>query len=85
MKLTTGQIISLVIALAAAALLICEAPYEAASASAGASQVVYAWLFTPPDIGGAAGKIDLPLLLAELAFVAFIGGAIFLASGQKKD
>ena len=84
MKLTIGQVISLVIALTCAALLIFEAPFEAA-ASTVAAQVVYAPLFAPPEIAGAAGKIDFPLLLVELLFVAFIGGAIFLASGQKKD
>jgi hypothetical protein len=85
MKLTVGQIISLVIAMIAAALLTFEVPFEAAASGASAAQVVYAPLFTPPDIGGAAGKIDLPLLLLELLFVAFIGGAIFLASGRKED
>ena len=87
MKFTSGQILSMVIALACAALLIYDAPFEAAAAAgvaAASSQVVYAPLFEPPVINGLAGRIDFPLLLLELAFVVFVGGIIFFAAGQKK-
>ena len=85
MKLALGQLLSLTIALGFAALLIFDAPFIATAAeAASASQVVYAPIFEPPVIGSAAGRIDFPLLFLELAFVAFIGGAIFYANGQKK-
>jgi hypothetical protein len=83
MKLTVGQMITIAIALGFAALLIFDAPFIA-TADAASAQVVYAPLYDPPVIGTAPGRIDLPLLLLELAFVAFVGGALFFASGQKK-
>ena len=85
MKLSLGQIIALAIALVFATLLIYDAPFEAAAADTASSQVVYAPVNDPPVIGTARGRIDYPLLLLELGFVAFVGGAIFLATGQKKN
>ena len=85
MKLKLGQIIALAIALVFSAFLIYEAPFQAAAAEAATSQVVYAPVNDPPVIGNARGKLDYPLLLLELGFVVFVGGAIFLASSQKKD
>jgi hypothetical protein len=84
MKLTTGQLISLVFVLGFAALLIYEAPFEAAAANAATSQVVYASVFEPPLIAGEPGRVDWPLLLLELGFVSFVGGALFFISGQNK-
>jgi hypothetical protein len=87
MKLSTGQLVSAVIALAIAVVLIIDPPFVAAATGAAtASQVVYGSLFDPPIIADATGKLDLPLLLLELAFVVFIGGALFLvASQENKD
>ncbi len=85
MKWSAGQLIAAIVAVALAALLIVEPPFEATAAGvASASQVVYGFLFDPPTIGGEAGRVDLPLLLLELAFVAFVGGAIFIATSQHK-
>jgi hypothetical protein len=85
MKLTTGQLISLVIALGFAALLIYDAPFEPAAANPATSQVVYASVFEPPVIAGEPGRVDWPLLLLELGFVAFIGGGLFFITGQNKQ
>jgi hypothetical protein len=85
MKLKLGQTIALAIALVFSAFLIYEAPFEAAAAESASSQVVYAPVNDPPVIGNARGKLDYPLLLLELGFVAFVGGAIFLAPSQKKN
>ena len=86
MKLKLGQLLSLVIALAVTACSdLFDAPFIASTAEAAPSaQVVYAPIYDPPVIGTAAGRIDLPLLLLELLFVAFVGGAIFFAASQKK-
>ena len=86
MKFTFGQLISLALALVFAALLIYEVPFQAAAAATAdaSAQVVYAPVFEPPVIGSTAGKIDIPLLMLELAFVAFVGGAIFFATSRKK-
>jgi hypothetical protein len=86
MKMTTGQTVATIIAVGFALLLIFDPPFVAAAQeSAASSQVVYGYLFDPPVINNAAGKLDLPLLLLELAFVVFIGGLIFIAAGQKKS
>ncbi len=85
MKLKLGQMLSVAIALVFAALLVFEAPFEAAAADSASVQVVYAPVYDPPVIGNAPGRIDYPLLLIELGFVAFVGGAIFLASSRKKN
>ena len=85
MKLKLGQVVALAIAVVFAALLIFEAPFEAAAADTPSSQVVYAPVYDPPVIGNARGKVDLPILLLELGFVAFVAGAIFVATSQKKD
>jgi hypothetical protein len=86
MKLNLGQLITLFFALAVTACLIFDAPFIASTAEAAPSaQVVYASIFDPPLIGSAAGRIDLPLLLLELLFVVFVGGAIFFAASQKKN
>lgn len=85
MKFTSGQFLSIAIAIGLAVLLIYDAPFQAATAiAASASQVVFAPIFDPPLINGAAGRVDLPLLLLELAFVVFVGGMIFFATGQQK-
>jgi hypothetical protein len=84
MKLTSAQVIALVIAAACAVLLVIDAPFQAAASEAAAnSQIVFGTLFDPPVIGGTAGRLDLPLLLLELVFVAFLGGAIFFAASDK--
>jgi len=85
MKFKLGQILALAIALVFSAFLIYEAPFQAAAAESASSQVVFAPVNDPPVIGTARGKLDYPLLLLELGFVVFVGGAIFLASGRKKD
>ena len=85
MKLKLGQLIALAIAVVFSAFLIYEAPFQAAAAESAASQVVYAPVNDPPVIGTARGKLDYPLLLLELGFVAFVAGAIFIATSQKKD
>ncbi len=85
MKLKLGQLIALAIAVVFAALLIYDAPFQAAAADATSSQVVFAPVYDPPVIGNARGKLDYPLLLLELGFVAFVAGAIFIATSQKKD
>ena len=86
MKLKLGQILVIAIALVfAVALFIFDAPFEAAAADSASSQVVFAPVYDPPLIGTSSGRIDYPLLLLELAFVIFLGGAIFLAAGQNKD
>ena len=84
MKLKLGQLLALAIAVIFAALLIYDAPFEAAADST-SSQVVYAPVYDPPVIGNARGKLDYPLLLLELGFVVFVAGAIFVATSQKKD
>jgi hypothetical protein len=84
MKLTLGEILTIAIALGFAAVLVFYAPFESAAADAGPTQVVYASLLDPPVIGNAAGKVDFPLLFLELAFVLFVGGAIFIAASQKQ-
>jgi hypothetical protein len=66
-------------------MLIYESPFEAVAADSASAQVVYAPVNDPPVIGNERGRIDYPLLMLELGFVAFVGGAIFLASGRKKD
>jgi len=50
----------------------------------GEAEVVYAPIFDPPVIGGVAGRLDVPVLLIELAFVVFVGGAIFFAASQNR-
>lgn len=87
MKLTIGQIVAVAFSLVFAVVLIYYPPFEAATvASSTSSQVVYAPIVTPPVIGAANGRLDVSLLLIELAFVAFIGVAIFLAASQaRKD
>ena len=83
MKFISGRTLIAAIALLIAAVLIYNAPFEAsAQVPAASAQVVYAPIFSPPVISGAAGRIDLPLLLLELVFVAFLGGAIFMAAEQ---
>lgn len=84
MKLTSGQILALVVTLVFAAFYIYDVPFMSATAVAAASsQVVYAPIFDPPMINGVAGTVDFPLLALELLFVAFVGGAIFFAASQK--
>jgi hypothetical protein len=83
MKLSVGQLVSLVLALGFAALLIYDAPFIG-TADAASSQVVYAPVYNPPLFGTTPGHIDVLLLLLELAFVAFVGGAIFFATSQQK-
>ena len=84
MKLKFGQIVTLAIAVVFAVMLIYDAPFKAAAAESATSQVVYAPVYDPPVIGNTRGKLDYPLLLLELGFVVFVGGAIFLAVSQKK-
>ena len=85
MKFISGRALSVALALAIAAILIYNAPFEAAAAvPTPSSQVVYAPIFNPPVISGAMAKLDLKLLLLELGFVVFLGGAIFFA-GQHKN
>ena len=84
MKLKFGQIVTLAIAVVFAVMLIYDAPFKAAAAESASSQVVYAPVYDPPVIGSTRGKLDYPLLLLELGFVVFVGGAIFLAVSQKK-
>ena len=85
MKWTLGQIVCVALAVLLAGVLIYHAPFEAAAAvAASASQVVYAPIFDPPVIGVVAGRLDVPVLLIELAFVVFVGGAIFFAASQNK-
>jgi hypothetical protein len=86
MKFVSGRMLSAAIAAVIAAILIYNAPFEAAAATPTASsQVVYAPLFSPPVISGAPAKLDLPLLLLELGFVVFLGSALFFAAGQHKN
>jgi hypothetical protein len=84
MKRKLGQMVTLAIALVFAVTLIYDAPFEAAAAESASSQVVFAPVYDPPVIGDTRGKLDYPLLLLELGFVVFVGGAIFLAASQKK-
>ena len=73
MRWTTGRIIAVAIAVVVALLLIYDAPFEAATAAAlAASQVVFAPITSSPIINGVPAKLDLPLLLLELFFVAFV-------------
>ncbi|MDB5809339.1 MAG: hypothetical protein JWN94_1461 [Betaproteobacteria bacterium] len=83
MKLKRGQWIAVGIAAVLAVFLIYDPPFEAAAANPASSQVVYAPVNQPPLIGNVPSKIDLPLLLLELGFVAFISGAIFYAAGNQ--
>jgi hypothetical protein len=83
MKLRFGQLIALAIAVVFAAFLIYDAPFEAANGNAASSQVVFAPVNQPPTIGNAPAKLDFPLLMLELCFVAFVGGAIFYAAGNQ--
>ena len=86
MNFISGRALSAALALAIAAILIYNAPFEAsASAPTPSSQVVYAPIFSPPVISGTPGKVDIPLLLLELGFVAFLGSAIFFAAGRHKN
>jgi hypothetical protein len=85
MKMSAGQLLAVAIAVGFAVLLVMYAPFEAAAGTDTSSQIVYGTLFDPPVIGGAAGRLDLPLLLLELLFVVFIGGAILLITGQNKE
>ena len=85
MKLKLGHILTLAIALVFAVMLIYDAPFKAAAAESASSQVVFAPVYDPPQIGNARGKLDYPLLLLELGFVVFVGGAIFLAVSQRKN
>ena len=83
MRWTTGRIVALAAAVVVALLLIYDAPFEAASAAAAAaSQVVFAPITSPPVINGAPAKLDLPILLLELVFVAFVAGWIFFATNR---
>ena len=86
MNFISGRALSAALALAIAAILIYNAPFEAsASAPTPSSQVVYAPIFSPPVISGAPAEVDLSLLLLELGFVAFLGSAIFFAAGRHKN
>ena len=85
MKLKLGHILTLAIALLLAAILIYDAPFKVVAAESASSQVVFAPVYDPPVIGNARGKLDYPLLLLELGFVVFVGGAIFLAVSQRKN
>lgn len=77
MKLKFAQKLVLAIAILFASVLIYEAPFEASAANAASSQVVFAPINEPPVIANQPAKLDVPLLLLELALVAFVGGAIF--------
>ena len=86
MKFVSGRMLSAAIAAVIAAILIYNAPFEAAAATPTASsQVVYAPIIHPPVISGAPAEVDLSLLFLELGFVAFLGSAIFFAAGRHKN
>jgi len=82
MKLKLAQKIALAIAVLFAGVLVYDAPFHAAAASAASSQVVYAPINEPPVIANEPAKLDYSLLALELFFVAFVGGAICFAAGQ---
>ena len=86
MKFISGRVLCAAIASVIAAILIYNAPFEAAaSVPTASSRVVYAPINQPPVISETPAEVDLSLLLLELGFVAFLGSAIFFAAGRHKN